>query len=95
MKHASRIAFAAALIIAAGLTLGGNPARAAAAHEARTPVHGAALRYREADPPSRVALRYGCTIDGTYLGEPYCFGGEALRAVELQSTRNGGSRAIY
>jgi|SwirhisoilCB2_FD_contig_51_8605674_length_497_multi_2_in_0_out_0_1 hypothetical protein len=30
------------------------------------------------DPPPRYASNHVCTIDSTYLGRPYCFGGEGL-----------------
>ena len=80
-------AMSTALLFAA---IGASPlagaAFAATSHEARAH-HAVHMSRGAADPDERPVARLECTINGTYLGLPYCFGSD-----QLGWTNPGGNR---
>jgi hypothetical protein len=74
------------LLAAVGISSLAGAAFAATSHEARAH-HAVHMSRSAADPHDRPVARLECTINGTYLGLPYCFGSD-----QLSWTNSGGNR---
>jgi hypothetical protein len=74
------------LLASLGTSSLAGAAFAATSHEARAH-HAVHMSRGAADPEERPVARLECTINGTYLGLPYCFGSD-----QLGWTNAGGNR---
>lgn len=86
MKRPSTIVTAALLATVSTASFAGT-ALAARAH-----LEGYGMSGSASDPAPRWVEHLGCTINGTYLGEPYCFGGNQQGWIRVGESRIGGNR---